>query len=345
MLHRSNSAFTLVELLVVIAILGILVALLLPAIQSARESARRAQCMNQVKQITLAAHVFENQNHVYPNGMGLRTFLYRDSRRGCARQTTIMQLLPFLNETTIYNSIDLKIDNCDDNYVVANASIFNLSIPMLLCPSSDPGLSTGTHPGNSTYVGNFGTEWNTASQKGDGVFYDVSKTRPRDITDGLSHTTMFSERALIDHDTDPSGSPIAYLAGWTDERFFQDDRADLGTRESLIAACMHHLDTASAIEYYPMTGNSWSGAQYNLFNHLLPPNHIMCVEYRETFIYMNPNRPGEYPHGSFSPTSRHPSGVNVSMCDGSVQFVSDFIDLTTWRALGSRNGGESVSGY
>jgi len=257
-----------------------------------------------------------------------------------------MRLLPNVEHGAIYDAIDFSIDNCRDDYVRVNGPIFRTRIPELLCPSSEDGLILDDRGHNSHYVGNLGTEWNTASQEADGVFFDVSRIRPKDITDGLSHTTMFSERLLTETPSPEvnghlNEEAVAFFSGWTDSRYFQpQDR--FPTKESLVSACAQHLNSKSDLEYSPTVSNFWSCAGNNLFNHLLPPNHITCVNYGETYIYGDPTLRGSYPRGSFSPTSRHPGGVNVAMCDGSVDFVQDVVDLVTWRALGSRNGEELI---
>ena len=279
------SGFTLVELLVSISVIGTLVSLLLPAVQSAREAARRTQCASQLKQITLATHEFEGKHGHYPYGGGPRTFYPISAQFGCNRATTVLQVLPDLEQSSIYDAIDFTIDNCTPKYVEVNGPIFRLRIPELLCPSNDDGLVLDDRGNNSHYVGNLGTEWFPFSQQSDGVFYDFSHIRPKEITDGLSKTTMFSERSLSDTASPPdkNGIPnetaVVFSAGWTDTRFFQPpDR--FSNLPDLVSACVHHIDTGqAAAEYYPLVTNWWATAGYNLFNHLLPPNHIMCVNY------------------------------------------------------------------
>jgi prepilin-type N-terminal cleavage/methylation domain-containing protein/prepilin-type processing-associated H-X9-DG protein len=342
--QSNGSGFTLIELLVSIAIIGLLVALMLPAIQAAREAARRVQCTNNLKQLALAAHEYQLQQGSLPPGMGRRTFDYRPASMGCCRATAQVRLLPYLEQRVLYDSINFSIDNCRTDFPKENETAFTQRVPELLCPSSDDGLVIDERGNNLHYVASLGTEWNTVSQESDGVFYDISHVRPKDITDGLSHTAMFSERALTS-DADPidNSVPVAYEAGWTDTRFFQPPDKYKDDRSSLVRDCENHTATSTTVEYHPYVSNFWGSTAYNLYNHILPPNHIMCVNYQETFIYGDESLRGSYPFGSFSPTSRHRGGVNVALCDGSVTFVPDEIDLKVWQAAGSRNGEEVVS--
>jgi prepilin-type N-terminal cleavage/methylation domain-containing protein/prepilin-type processing-associated H-X9-DG protein len=342
--QANRTGFTLIELLVSIAIIGLLVALMLPAIQAAREAARRMQCTNNLKQLALAAHEYQLQQGSFPPGMGRRTFDYRPPSMGCCRATAQVKLLPYLEQRVLYDSIDFSVDNCRTDYPSINATAFRQRVPELLCPSSDDGLVVDDRGHNLHYVASLGTEWNTVSQDSDGIFYDVSRVRPKDVTDGLSHTAMFSERALTsDAEPEDNNVPTSFVAGWTDTRFFQPADKFAGKRQEFINACLNHTETANALEYHPFVTNFWGSAAYNLYNHSLPPNHIMCVNYQEAYLIDNPLLKGSYPFGSFSPTSRHRGGVNVALCDGSVTFVTDEVDLKVWQAAGSRNGEEIVT--
>jgi prepilin-type N-terminal cleavage/methylation domain-containing protein/prepilin-type processing-associated H-X9-DG protein len=341
--QANGTGFTLIELLVSIAIIGLLVALLLPAIQAAREAARRMQCTNNLKQLALAAHEYQLQQGSFPPGMGRRTFDYRPASMGCCRATAQVRLLPYLEQRVLYDSINFSIDNCRTDYPSENAAAFRQRVPELLCPSSDDGLVIDDRGNNLHYVASLGTEWNTVSKESDGVFYDASKVRPKDVTDGLSHTAMFSERALTsDAEPEDGEERQPYVAGWTDFRKFEPENAFKDNRQGFINTCLNHTDFPKN-EYAPYVTNTWASAAYSLYNHILPPNHITCVNYQYTQIYGDTSLGGSYPFGLLSPTSRHQGGVNVALCDGSVTFVPDEIDLKVWQAAGSRNGEEIVT--
>lgn len=216
--NKSNSAnrpaFTLVELLVVIAIIGILVGLLLPAVQAAREAARRMQCSNNFKQIGLAVHNYESTFKRIPSGFS--SFLLTGEPGwgwGAA-------LLPFMEGTNVYNSIDFRIPIEEDMHEQARLSV----ISTYLCPSDigdplfdiregdghhhdDVPAGLGEDPldthgeilfriAKSNYVGMFGTfELEDAPFQGDGMFFGNSRIRFADVTDGLSNTLMHGERS------------------------------------------------------------------------------------------------------------------------------------------------------
>lgn len=204
--------FTLVELLVVIAIIGVLVGLLLPAVQAAREAARRMQCSNNMKQLGLAAHNYESTYGRLPAGW-ISSKVNGDPGWGWSAA-----LLPYMEGTTIYQQIDWRLPIADP----LHAQVRRYSMPSFHCPSDpddnifeiaeDHGHSHG-HPSpggvpvsvdsgdklfpiaKSNYVGMFGTfELEDAPLHGDGIFFGNSRTKFRDIRDGLSNTLMVGER-------------------------------------------------------------------------------------------------------------------------------------------------------
>lgn len=209
-LRICNAGFTLVELLVVIAIIGILVSLLLPAVQAAREAARRAQCMSNLRQVALAISNYESGFKRFPSGWNDNV---QPLHPGWSWSHA---LLPFMEQNTLYGQIDSRFP------VVATINQgYRLNvIPTYLCPS-DPGESIfeigsetdeaeeEEHIGHNVdegpklfriakgnYVGVFGTlEIEEHPYRGDGVFFGNSIIRPRDIVDGLSHTLVVGERS------------------------------------------------------------------------------------------------------------------------------------------------------
>lgn len=194
----SLSAFTLVELLVVIAIIGVLVALLLPAIQAARESARKSSCRNNLRQIGLGMHNYETAFKRLPSG-----YAYSPGPQGNALGWSwTSTLLPFIEQTSIYERLDLKKPVFD----AVNAAVREQHIALLLCPTDDVSPSGFVSMGDemyamACYVANFGTPDLDEDQEQRlgvagpwGPFYRNSRTRLKDVTDGLSHTLMVGER-------------------------------------------------------------------------------------------------------------------------------------------------------
>lgn len=202
--HRHSAGFTLIELLVVIAIIGVLVGLLLPAVQAAREAARRMQCSNNMKQLGLAAHNYESVHKRLPAGW-ISGKVNGEPGWGWAAA-----LLPFMEGGNTHQQIDFRLPIADPVHTPARL----FTVPSFICPS-DPGPSifeiaedTGSDPpenvdegpklfavAKSNYVGVFGTfELEDDPFKGDGIFYGNSVVKFRDIRDGLSNTLMIGER-------------------------------------------------------------------------------------------------------------------------------------------------------
>jgi prepilin-type N-terminal cleavage/methylation domain-containing protein/prepilin-type processing-associated H-X9-DG protein len=329
-MQRSRYAFTLIELLVVLAVIGLLVALLLPAVQAAREAARRTQCTNNLKQIGLALHSYSSLHAVFPFGQGPRTTFYQPYSRGCFQVSPHMMLLPQLEQDSIYNSINFSIDTCLSTlYTSANSTAFVRRIESFQCPSSDPGVIVDFRGDNTHYVFNTGSTWTYFEQTNygaaNGVFYHLSSTRDRDIVDGLSHTAAFSEHALTNRDD---------LRDRVVDRFYLQPEGAAATQDDLLRYCR-----ANPTNHVSDTVQWWT--LQSLYNHIETPNHATCVNYGQTVVNGMPW--GSYPRWVRPPTSRHPGGVNLLLCDGAVRFVSESIDESTWRALGSRSGQEPMS--
>jgi prepilin-type N-terminal cleavage/methylation domain-containing protein/prepilin-type processing-associated H-X9-DG protein len=185
---RYRRGFTLVELLVVIAIIGVLVALLLPAVQAAREAARRMQCTNNLCQLILAVQNYEMSFRVYPPGTINDTGPIQNLPQGY-HHNWISQLLPFFEEQNIYNHIDFQVGVYDDK----NLPVRQAPVTILSCPSSS---SRGEDIFMTNYAGCHNDQDTPIDKDNHGVFFLNSSIRPLDITDGVSHTFFISEKTF-----------------------------------------------------------------------------------------------------------------------------------------------------
>jgi prepilin-type N-terminal cleavage/methylation domain-containing protein/prepilin-type processing-associated H-X9-DG protein len=303
--HRSRRAFTLVELLVVIAIIGVLVSLLLPAVQSAREASRRTKCSNNLKQLALSM-----QNHHDVNGK-----LPFAGSTAPVRQSWVSQLWPYFELGNLAAQYDFKKGFHEQPNIVQNTfqGVLCARIPMFYCPSDRPnamwqGDTYWRSRGN--YVVNFGpitTPYTPPNLPmatapfgyADHKSYDKPKsTRFSEITDGLSNTLLMAEVIMPkkDNSMDQRGD-INNDRGAN--RFMTINTPNVGTDFMLTVWCENMPD-------------------------------LPCVQ------------AATYQH--YTSRSRHPSGVNASLCDGSVRFVGNSIALATWQAVSTMDGGEAGIG-
>jgi prepilin-type N-terminal cleavage/methylation domain-containing protein/prepilin-type processing-associated H-X9-DG protein len=308
-----RSGFTLIELLVVIAIIAVLIALLLPAVQSAREAARRAQCVNNLKQIGLAMHNYVESRGVLPGA---------DMVFNVTEISALAQVLPYLEQSPVYNSINFAFSYQDPT----NNTVMMTAVSGFICPSdlSDPLPALG---GQTNYMANMGSGivWqsaigpNAGLPQPNGVFYGNSATTFAAITDGLSNTTFYSERVLADGNN-AIVSPIADV-------FFSP--LSPTTPDQAMQMCLA-VDIYDLNNQFPLfMGAPWLCGQH-IFLHVTPPDTRSCG----FFIALRAVMPA---------SSHHPGGVNVLFGDGSVKFVKDSVNLQAWRGLGTRSGGEIIS--
>jgi prepilin-type N-terminal cleavage/methylation domain-containing protein/prepilin-type processing-associated H-X9-DG protein len=333
MASRLKLGFTLVELLVVVAIIGILIGLLLPAVQSARESSRRMKCANNLRQMALAVHGFLGPTGgVYPVGR-------MDGTDDTHFWSTHAQILPYLDEGSTYKLINFTLPPND----AANAEAVKTQIAAFLCPSDLNRLTADVGDGQfgwgkNNYKGNAGNDtgqWFPSQNKeqNNGIFVTCQPIRLEQVTDGTSHTALFSEAMLGDGDDNRIEAP----SDW-----FRISTGDT-TASEVYAECSTLTPEAGPGNQFSRSGRNWVNGNYVVtrYNHVMPPNSRSCARCAAgtADLTTSANNQG----GATTASSRHPGGVNLVLADGSLQFVGDDVALAVWSALGSRNGGEIVA--
>lgn len=325
--------FTLVEVLVVIGIIGVLVALLLPAVQSARESARRAQCVSGLRQLALAALNFESSRGHLPSGAVARpSAIDPNVPHTFYRWSVLAQVTPFLEESTVHNLLRLDLPLYGANLQVTPENQDGVSKPIVtfLCPS-DSQLAQVNGFGPTNYAGCTGSGSDGGSPFGtDGLFGINSNIPARQVRDGTSKTVAFSESTL--------GLPRVNLidASMSDPRF---DYAFIFATPLTEAACR----TAARWNVTDPRGFSWANGEFrtSLYNHYLLPNdpRFDCVANRVG----GPLRERFAVFGWRGARSLHVRLVNVALADGSTHAVTDGVDAAIWLGLATRSGGETAA--
>jgi prepilin-type N-terminal cleavage/methylation domain-containing protein/prepilin-type processing-associated H-X9-DG protein len=320
--------FTLIELLVVIAIIAVLIALLLPAVQAAREAARRSQCVNNLKQLGLSMHNYGDTIGTFPIGaMGTRSLVGSVYPSGTpianARRTWAFMILPYLEQRTLANAINFSVEM--NNAV--NTTACTTAVKTYQCPSDG---NAGIEEGGTTLprrMGNYAVNWGNSCW-GQGLKNNPF-TGPYPST--ANGTVSFG------------GAPFA------EDRSFGVQNITDGTSNTLLMAEV-------VVGVNSSSGDDHRGDIYNddyncgMFMAYTPPNSSfpdwMYSTYCQYPYQRNPPCKANITAYQFFNAARswHPGGVNSLMGDGSVKFVKDSVNVNTWRAVGSSQGGEVISG-
>jgi prepilin-type N-terminal cleavage/methylation domain-containing protein/prepilin-type processing-associated H-X9-DG protein len=360
---RRRAGFTLIELLVVIAIIGILVALLLPAVQAAREAARRSQCVNNLKQIGIALNTYESALGTYPLGA-----VYYNSTDGgpnacggfhASREFGALAcVLSQMEQSNVYNAINFDLASGGNDGIwggipvgLINKTGLGTRINSYVCPSDSkqlPNFNPALPSSQTSYACSGGT-WNVVAyfsgpecwqqDTGNGAFDDLNSYRAADMIDGLSQTIFVGETSRFPHDPDPQYNQ------WSRPGYFRVslnfDPTGMTFRPQGFAFMVPRINAPMMIGDYGgglgLAGSSPSSPGPNALPAGTPwPD---TSDYKAWLLDV----PKYKEYGQWGFRSMHPGGANFLFGDGSVKFLKDSIDLGTYRALGTRASAEVVN--
>ncbi|MFO0958739.1 MAG: DUF1559 domain-containing protein [Isosphaeraceae bacterium] len=334
-MRRSRRGFTLIELLVVIAIIGVLIALLLPAVQQAREAARRIQCVNNLKQMGLALHNYESVAGAFPPSNVLQgtgnTVAWRNGFSIHAR------ILPFMEQGQSFNAINFTFDHRS----AQNSTVVALWLPYFVCPSDPKNTQTTAFPFGVARVTSYGFNhgdwfvWNGFNPPDNrGPFGPNRSLRIAEIADGTSQTLFATDVKAL--------NPLyrcTALANINNPNIIPDPNADPLTVApeyggSCGAAAASHTAWVDGNTHETSVTTAW------------PPNKVILSPKGDGDMDLETRLPvqGGPTYAAITARSYHSGGVNALMADGSVRFIKGSIDGATWRGLGTIRGGEVISG-
>jgi prepilin-type N-terminal cleavage/methylation domain-containing protein/prepilin-type processing-associated H-X9-DG protein len=372
---RKQRGFTLIELLVVIAIIAVLIALLLPAVQSAREAARRMQCTNNLKQITLAMANYVDINGTTPLHQYRYSYEQGDYSRGYSGDHSwLCGLMPYMDGAVLYNAMNLSYT---EEWAYSGAvlgpspvdmTVYKASVNTFLCPSDGiintcSGDTTDSYPvGNFNYVGNTGHPRNVllpgdAPNGGNvpqltGVISMARMYKQQGSCATAAKAATTDVNVTLASITDGTSNTAAVSESLMNDGSgnMADNRRNLGyTNAGLVEAddvpalavvqdgLAGWINWQSWSVYKGLTWAYTDAWERHVYAHLLPPNAAPINTY-----YTNTFRCSEG-DSAMNPTSNHPGGVNVSFMDGSVHFIKNSVNLQTWWFMGTRGRGEIIS--
>jgi prepilin-type N-terminal cleavage/methylation domain-containing protein/prepilin-type processing-associated H-X9-DG protein len=336
----KRRGFTLIELLVVISIIAVLIALLLPAVQGARESGRRAQCVNNLKQLGLAV-----QNYISAVG-ALPPTATTDPSGFPPQQTNNFgmkaRLLPYIEQVAMYNALNQTFNA--ESATGENDTIVTLQINTFLCPS-DGNVPIGTYAfkngtgsrqvGYGSYPNNIGTIFRNNGGVLDGPAYHMGTPSQGGtlgvarIKDGLSNTAIFSEWIKGKNSPTSTGLSQVYAATLP----FPKTNGSVPL-QTYLDSCRNSTSIYPAYDHKGMKWLNQACGEGGGYSHIMTPNLQAC------FFNGEGSEAGRTLIGA---SSNHPGGVNVTFLDGSVRFVKSSVSREVWWAIATRAGGEVVS--
>ena len=343
MVKTRRRGFTLIELLVVIAIIGVLIALLLPAVQAAREAARRSQCTNNLKQIGLALHNYVASNDALPPAGEAFSNEYPQYgwAQGPQNFSMKVRLLPYMESGNVFNSTNFAVSaiwgsngtsSPVDGYNI-NYTLRHTKIASYVCPS-DTNMTNNDDPQNPqmSYGENRGMNRFNDNWTFTGIGYFQGHDGPRNktvnfatIQDGLSNTAAFSEWVKGKGQMTQDGLHMVYQIPGGLTTYPQGDP---DAHYKLALACQ-----ATTARQWDFKGEVWTmhdGVRGGGYSHVQPPNRKSC------------NQSGD--ESLIGASSYHPGGVNLLLCDGSVKFAKNGIGIRVWHAIGTIANNEIVPG-
>jgi prepilin-type processing-associated H-X9-DG protein len=356
----------LIELLVVIAIIGVLIALLMPAVQSARETARRTQCTNHLRQIGLGMHNYMSMNEVLPPVCidQARTGAGEPIPQPHQNWSQHARLLPYLEQQVAFNAINWSFGarwsdgdafyrdtNPPDNASggsdsIPQMTVLTLQIAAFLCPSDNNPGSSGTFlvggetklVGASNYPCNIGlnrrlNHWLLNGPNYVASSWDKTVSGTTDMAtfkDGTAYTAIFSE--WIKGTGVPTGRSRNGLA----EVYNLGQNSDFYPSDHLFAQLCNTVPITSANQQWQWKGEWWAYGATMIYSHTQTPNRTSCV-------YHDINEDGRGTITMIPPSSNHPGGVNVLFMDGTVRFVKSAVNYLIWYAIATPSNGEAVS--